>query len=58
MSDKLEYITPHYHDQLHRLADTICTPDRLGRLVADNVMLLGFDVPEQRAIIERIEGEE
>lgn len=46
MSERLKYVSPEYQAQLEALAETLCTPERFGKIALEDTveMQLTFDL--------------
>lgn len=40
MAEKLKYVSPEYQAQLERLAETLCTPERFGKVAVGQMVLV------------------
>lgn len=38
MSERLQYVSPEYQAKLEQLAETLCTPERFGRVALQDTV--------------------
>lgn len=51
MQEKLKYVSPEYQERLDRLAELLCTPERLGETAMGQLILFPVreEIPDEPA---------
>lgn len=50
----MKYVSEKYEQQLHDLAETLCTPDRFGAVALSGVMELPFETVDTPAPLPEV----